>query len=836
MADEKYKTGGIDFSDIFDSEKPITVGSATTVNSSNGTSSSSVVGGNSSRSNEAGKAADAIKAAHSYAGVDGYMSKREQKRWRKANNISKKKARLVRRGINAYHDALNAQTNNNTELATSMAGVSRNYFNRAIDAIVTPASRIDYINNRSYNQQRAQQLKADRQAQAQWAGKQYYNNAVQTAQDSLNISSLERLRTHLGITIGNGVFSRQDLVGLQNKLASLTSVADKQALLNKALEVLRSQSQYSNDFTGKNADQILSGLAITDAQRNAYLQQALLDGSFNPFSEENNTAYAAYKKTKPTANYYAGMKWNNYKSGGKMNTRYYQEGGVTPQESNQDMEAQVIQLVQAAMSGDEKAAKTIEQIVAAAKQGDEQAIQLTQMIQAVAEQLEQGQAQAAKMGAKLSYLHSLKTGCPSGYEVAYRKQGGHICKECIKKNQGGQQLTEAERKAKGIGTPEQVEAAARRNKRKYPQYTMDQCRGAAPIIKNGKEYYMGGDGSITPAKKSVSKHQFGGSPELRHVVPTISGTGNDEMNRLESIARANLEAKYRYERERAAERAILMQLERNIPVNQDIYNAVKAAEARKAIQAANIRKTLPAVTVPTAPVAVVEQVPMEVEGTIQGLPVVAHKKGGCLKRKLCKGKKVSKEVSKNANGGYVQMHQSTSSSSNHATNGSGSQGKIQKPGNTGYYTTRRRSPNYSVETYDYKDAPTILETEELGPYTFVRNTYASPEDYKYGTPLQADTIIAAPEDGYVYGHKVPGDYSIHFGEAFQNDYTNTSDMALPDDPETWRSEYQRAMAEYPLYVGHYDPTYGFNTIGPATVTVPRKHYMRDLKLAQAKAH
>lgn len=829
MADEKYKTGGIDFSDIFDSEKPITVGSTTTVKPSNGTSSSSVVGGNSQRSNEAGKAADAIKAAYSYAGADGYMSKREQKRWRKANNISKKKARLVRRGINAYHNAQNAQTNNNSKLAASMAGVSRNYFNRAIDAIVTPASRIDYINNRSYNQQRAQQLKVDRQAQAQWAGKQYYNSAVQSAFDNLGgISSLGTLRTHLGVSDRSGDFSNWDLVNLKNKLDSLTSVADKQALLNKALEVLRSQSQYSNDFIGKNADQILSGLAITDAQRNAYLQQALLEGHFNPFSDEYNTAYANYKKTKPTANYYAGMKWNNYKSGGKMNTRYYQEGGAAPQESNQDMEAQVIQLVQAAMSGDEKAAKTIEQIVAAAKQGDEQAVQLAQMIQAVAEQLEQGQAQAAKMGAKLSYLHSLKTGCPSGYEVAYRKQGGHICKECVKKNQEGDQLT-AEDKAMGRGTAEQVEAVARKNKRKYPQYTMDQCRGAAPIKKNGKNYYLNGDGQLIAedvlrkaAKQnklvSISKHQFGGHPELRHVVPTVSGTGNDEMNRLKSIARANLMA------------------------NQDIYNAVKAAEERKAMLAARelnriqAAKATPAVTVPTTPVAVVEQVPMEVEGTIQGLPVVVHKKGGCLKRKLCKGKKVSKEVSKNANGGYVQMHQSTSSSSNNATKGSGSQGKIQKPGNTGYYTTRRRSPQYSVETYDYKDAPTILETENLGPYTFVRNTYASPEDYKYGTPLQADTIIAAPEDGYVYGHKVPGDYSIHFGEAFQNDYTNTSDMALPDDPETWRSEYQKAMAEYPLYVGHYDPIYGFNTIGPATVTVPRKHYMRDLKLAQAKAH
>lgn len=339
---------------------------------------------------------------------------------------------------------------------------------------------------------------------------------------------------------------------------------------------------------------------------------------------------------------FSGYSYSYNKQGGKMNTRYYQEGGAAPKEAAQNLQTQVVQLVQAAMSGDKKAAKAIEQIVAAAKQGDEQAVQLAQMIQAVAEQLEQGQAQAAKMGAKLSYLHSLKTGCPSGYEVAYRKQGGHICKECVKKNQEGQQLTEAERKAKGIGTPEQVEAAARRNKRKYPQYTMDQCRGAAPIIKNGKEYYMGGDGSITPAKKSVSKHQFGGHPEPRHVVPTVSGTGNDRLLREQL---AQLAAEEDYKGKQLA----------------DIYYATEAAKARKAMLAARelnriqAAKATPTVAVPTTPVAVVEQVPMEVEGTVQGLPVVVHKKGGCLKRKLCKGKKV---VGKNAAGGYVQMHKS----------------------------------------------------------------------------------------------------------------------------------------------------------------------------------
>lgn len=103
--------------------------------------------------------------------------------------------------------------------------------------------------------------------------------------------------------------------------------------------------------------------------------------------------------------------------GGMMNkVNYFQNGGAAPQQ--QDMQQQVIQLVQAAMQGDQKATQTVNQIMEAAKQGDQQAMQIAQMIQQVAQQL-QGQAQAAKWGAKLSYIRSLK----------YAK-GGKACPDC----------------------------------------------------------------------------------------------------------------------------------------------------------------------------------------------------------------------------------------------------------------------------------------------------------------------------------------------------------------------------------------------------------------------
>ncbi len=133
-----------------------------------------------------------------------------------------------------------------------------------------------------------------------------------------------------------------------------------------------------------------------------------------------------------------------YKQGGslRMKVNYFQAGGAVAQQAaqpaakGQDIQTKVIQLVQAAMQGDGKATQAVQQIMQAAEQGDEQAAQIAQLIQAVIQQM-QGQAQAAKRGAKLSYIHSLKTGCPEGYEVSYNKKGGHLCKECVKKHANG---------------------------------------------------------------------------------------------------------------------------------------------------------------------------------------------------------------------------------------------------------------------------------------------------------------------------------------------------------------------------------------------------------------
>jgi hypothetical protein len=69
----------------------------------------------------------------------------------------------------------------------------------------------------------------------------------------------------------------------------------------------------------------------------------------------------------------------------------------------------------------------------AAQQGDQQAAQLAEMIMQIANQMQGGAPQSARNGAKLNYIRRLKGECPEGYEMAYFKAGGKVCKKCQKK-------------------------------------------------------------------------------------------------------------------------------------------------------------------------------------------------------------------------------------------------------------------------------------------------------------------------------------------------------------------------------------------------------------------
>ena len=90
---------------------------------------------------------------------------------------------------------------------------------------------------------------------------------------------------------------------------------------------------------------------------------------------------------------------------------------ITKLQQGGQMEQQLVQLVQAAMSGDQKATQQIDKIMQAAQQGDQQAIQIANYIQKIAKQL-QGSIKA-KLGAKLNYYKYLK----QVGELKYQKGG-----------------------------------------------------------------------------------------------------------------------------------------------------------------------------------------------------------------------------------------------------------------------------------------------------------------------------------------------------------------------------------------------------------------------------
>lgn len=96
---------------------------------------------------------------------------------------------------------------------------------------------------------------------------------------------------------------------------------------------------------------------------------------------------------------------------------------------NEQIQQQVIELVQRAMSGDQEANNQIQQIMQAAQQGDQQAQQIAQLIQQVAQSMQQ----KARLGAKLSYMRFLKNECPEGYELQHFAAGGKPCTKCMKK-------------------------------------------------------------------------------------------------------------------------------------------------------------------------------------------------------------------------------------------------------------------------------------------------------------------------------------------------------------------------------------------------------------------
>ena len=113
------------------------------------------------------------------------------------------------------------------------------------------------------------------------------------------------------------------------------------------------------------------------------------------------------------------------------------------QGAQQGIEQQVVQLVQAAVQGDQKATQQIEKIMQAAQQGNQEAIQIAQIIQKVVQAMQAKQGVRAQLGAKLNYINKLKGNCPNGQETYYFKDGGQMkkgCKPCMEKAKEGKKF------------------------------------------------------------------------------------------------------------------------------------------------------------------------------------------------------------------------------------------------------------------------------------------------------------------------------------------------------------------------------------------------------------
>ena len=228
--------------------------------------------------------------------------------------------------------------------------------------------------------------------------------------------------------------------------------------------------------------------AFTDANKRNWLEsKAGVDDVTDFYKNDNpefNGYYDDYKDyVKNQEEYKKWQKENGgfgasystqFKQGGKMNK--YQQGGQAPTAAQM-----VLQALSAAQQGDQSglqqlfsdkktAQAVIQQLQKEAQEGSEEAIQALEALKQIMSGSKK-QATMAQKGAKLSYIHRLATGCPPGMEITYFKRGGRLCKACIEKAK--------------------------------------KAKEGAPIRKNGKDYYLGGDGVLSEAPKK-GKYGFGG--------------------------------------------------------------------------------------------------------------------------------------------------------------------------------------------------------------------------------------------------------------------------------------------------------------------------------------
>lgn len=378
----------------------------------------------------------------------------------------------------------------------------------------------------------AKQQQYNKDARA-WAGKNYMEKMEKKDWDALeynpatSFENHDAVIDHLVSLAGNnisqetidkakkgGIWGNASNQIFQSALDNLakTNYRDARALYNS----IRNKYSNTGPFRFEKGATLYDGSnAFTDANRRNWLEsRAGVDDITNFYSKSrydgDKSGYlddydVYYKKQQEDNNWYKenggfGASYGpQFKQGGKMNK--YQQGGQAPTAAQM-----VLQALSAAQQGDQSglqqlfsdkktAQAVIQQLQKEAQEGSEEAIQALEALKQIMSGSKK-QATMAQKGAKLSYIHRLATGCPPGMEITYFKRGGRLCKACIEKA----------KKAKEGASLDNIIA---KNKRRYPGITNDQAAGRAPIRKNGKDYYLGGDGVLSEAPKK-GKYGFGG--------------------------------------------------------------------------------------------------------------------------------------------------------------------------------------------------------------------------------------------------------------------------------------------------------------------------------------
>ena len=156
----------------------------------------------------------------------------------------------------------------------------------------------------------------------------------------------------------------------------------------------------------------------TEVSANYGSPQAVDDTTYRNYLLQHNI--------KPTSEQ-SQNEWDWIFRGASIKPNSYQQGGSLNMNEQQLQQAFIQFLAQ------KTGAKTQEELEAVIQQLGEQGLQ--QAYQEFMQMMQQQQVQAAKFGAKLNYIKSLRGQCPEGYEMQYFKSGGQLCKKCMKKQQ-----------------------------------------------------------------------------------------------------------------------------------------------------------------------------------------------------------------------------------------------------------------------------------------------------------------------------------------------------------------------------------------------------------------